>query len=770
MGKKSKKQAANASDDAATAKREQPLQAVLLADSFTEKFRPLSLDRPKVLCPLNNVTMIDYSMDFLAGAGVEELFVACVSDQVEDYVTKANAPMEVTVVKDNFFANAGDALREIDKRNLVQSDPFILMFGDTVTNVDLTSAIAAHKERHKKDSRAIMTMLMKPIGSTTATMSGAHESIRPTADDLVVGMDPTHENRILVYDNTGSHKTAALPCSFFATNPEIELHTDLYDCGIDICSPDVLARISDNFDYGDIRQEFVTNSVAEEEEGLQNRIFGHLLRPAEYAARVHDFYTYAAISRDLLRRWCYPVVPDHNGSSSSSARQEKQYYRYARQRHYMYRETLSKIRVGRSSVVRGPGMIGTSCFVGENCTIQQTVVGNFCHIAAGAVLSGCHLWDGVDVGEGATVIQSILADGAVVRAGAVVSRGCCIGAGCIVGKNVVLPPFTRLTLKEEEEDDFGDDWDEDNAEESSDKGESADDQCEPFVSDVGLVGPDGKGRAWMPQPEEENDGDEDDRGLLSLQQRLDSQSIGFDRTTLAKIRSDFQQEPMDAFSLADVDDMPTDDKYADVVTFSPSPSSTPSIVGRQKGVDVIKELMSFCLEYELTSPIENLAIELNSFKFSQNATYSDCTIAATMAILERMNITKDITDGKLVADFKSSLEHWAPLLQKMSIGLEEEKAIVLAVERCAIAEGTEMGEVLSSGMSFRFLLQTLHDEEIVSEEAILDWAKERNAEGDTARGRLFRLKPVQDFLEWLQEESEEDGSEDDNDGNEEDSE
>lgn len=32
----------------------------------------------------------------------------------------------------------------------------------------------------------------------------------------------------------------------------------------------------------------------------------------EYAARVHNLRSYAAISRDLLARWAFPFVPDTN--------------------------------------------------------------------------------------------------------------------------------------------------------------------------------------------------------------------------------------------------------------------------------------------------------------------------------------------------------------------------------------------------------------------------------------------------------------------------
>lgn len=749
---------ASSTEDTATAatKHEQPLQAVLLADSFVNTFRPLSLDRPKMLCPLNNVTLIDYAVDFLAGAGVEELIVVCVSDKVETHVMQhTSLPIQVSVIKDSSLANAGDALRELDKRDLVQSDPFILMYGDVLTNVDVSGVIAAHKERHKKDRSAIMTILLKPVGvSDICGSSTKYSSIRTTTEDLVVGIDPTQDNRILVYDDKSSRASVSVPCSFFALHPQVDLRCDLLDCGIDICSPDVLARFTDEFDYSEIRRMFVANSVAEEEEGLQNKIYAHLLAPSEYAARVHDFSTYHAISRDLLRRWCYPVVPDNLPSGY-----EKQ-YRYVLQRHCMYYEHRNgKAKVGRSSQVQGAGMIGTCCCIGEDCQINCTVIGNHCHIAANVNIQGSHLWDNVVVEEGAVIVQSILADGCLVKVGAVVQRGCIIGAGCVIGAGIVLPEYTRLSLKVESDDNFDDDWGDDSSSEAS---EGSNVKKEVLESEAmyhkNVVGPDGKGIVWNYPL----DDDEEETENLPPAEILRAQSIGFNPTALFAERQKIQREREDCFSdeesTGNINDL---GEYDGGITFvsDDTNAQAASIVGRQKGVDVIKELKSICLEYEPASPIENLAIELNSFKFSQNATYVDCTTAATLAILEQMSITKDTTDGKLVQEFKSYLDHWAPLLQKMSIGLDEEKGIVLALEQCAL-ESNERGQTLSSGTSFRFLLQTLHDEEIVSDEAILSWAADRQEDADGSRlKKLLDLPLVKDFLEWLEQESEdEDGS------------
>jgi len=801
--------------DPSDSKHEQKLQAVLLADSFTSTFRPITLDRsqPKVLCPLNNVTMLDYSIEFLAGAGVEELFVFCVhgAETVEEYVQNSTwtSSIRVTCVKDSNCTNAGDALRELDKRNLVQSDPFILMSGDVVTNVDIVPALAAHKARHKKDNSAIMTVLLKRVGGWDVTESAGEDEVvrvsplRSLSEDLVVGIDPHDQNRVLLFDSDPSKSSLPLPTSFFSSHREIDVRTDMLDTGIDICSPDVLARFSDEFDYRDIRRQFVANSCAEEEEGLQNRIYAHILGPSEYAARIHDPRTYGAVSADLLRRWCYPVVPDNLPSGY-----EKR-FRYVLQRRFMYREAKDgRTKIGRSSKMIGPGMVGSRCRIGESCIIKRTVIGNGCVINSNAKLQDSHLWQNVTIEEGATVIQSILCDGCTVKKGAVIGKGCIIGKGCVIGEGVVLPDFTRVTLcsdDDNEDDNFGDFGDDSDGSgfSSNDESLSEEDSGEDVESIVGqsneggagaanasgvdtdhvAVGKDGIGRVWLPAALD--DGEDSDYEDLANDQKGDpagelvkSQSIGYDATHLFLQRLGIQEEEDDMFSDDEHTGMGGDGgEFDDNISFVVSGSSNMMssnlndglmIAGRQRGVDVIKELKGLCLEHETSSPIENLAIELNSFKFSQNASYSDCVAGATQAILERIDIKSDTTPTELLAVLKEELNHWVPLFHKFCRGLNEEKVVVMTVEEAAIG-GDVIGEMLSRAPSFRLILQILHQEEVVSEEAIIAWAESRREEDPaSAIGKLFLQQPTQDFLEWLQEESESgSGSSDDDSSDEE---
>ena len=261
------------------------------------------------------------------GAGVRELFLISTtgSDILEEFLT-AHSPstnpssenkyelqrssstslykinwsskLSITLLRFSDSTNIGDALRELDRRNVVKSDPFILMQADVITNVDLREVLSLHAARKKNDNSAIMTVLLSDVGgwgyNEGENPNTPHDGIfspplRSSTDDLLLALDTTRgddEARILLWDNNPTKSNAAIPTSFFVENSSnITLTRNLLDIGLDICSPDVLARFSDEFDYRELRSQFVANCVSEEEIGLQSRIFGYTLRKGEYAGR-----------------------------------------------------------------------------------------------------------------------------------------------------------------------------------------------------------------------------------------------------------------------------------------------------------------------------------------------------------------------------------------------------------------------------------------------------------------------------------------------------
>lgn len=81
----------------------------------------------KVLLPLVNVPMINYTLGWLESAGVEEVIVFCCahSKQVIDYLESSewfsHPNFSVTAIESHNSISAGDALRVIYERNVVCS-------------------------------------------------------------------------------------------------------------------------------------------------------------------------------------------------------------------------------------------------------------------------------------------------------------------------------------------------------------------------------------------------------------------------------------------------------------------------------------------------------------------------------------------------------------------------------------------------------------------------------------------------------------------------
>ena len=365
-------------------KRDQKLQAILLADTFRGSFNPITWDMPTVLLPLLNIPMLEYTIEFLAQNDVEEIFIFCCWDaeKIEEYVNSSqwSSLVSVRCITSSNCLSAGDALRELDALGEVRSDPFILISGDVVANLDLKRAIKVHKE-NCKDSACVMTVCMKKM---------AHEGckVRSVRDDLIVGMDRNTSQVVLFNDNI-QKSSVALPVEIMVDHPGVQLHTDLLDCHVDICSPALLLQFSDNFDYQDIRKHFIQNEAINWELGMH--IYGHVLQNHEYAARVSDPRTYHHVCMDIINRWVHPIVPEYQFGGSLGLKTASD---FIQQKSNVYRE--KGIKVSRTAILSDSVVIGKDCVVGDRVCIAKSIIGHKCCIMRDTSITNAHLWGGTE--------------------------------------------------------------------------------------------------------------------------------------------------------------------------------------------------------------------------------------------------------------------------------------------------------------------------------------------------------------------------------------
>ncbi len=246
-----------------------------------------------------------------------------------------------------------------------------------------------------------------------------------------------------MFEDNLSTRSLSIPIELLCDGNKIsmDLRNDLIDCGVNICSPEVLVLMSDNFDYQNLRSHFVSNEVANIE--LGNKIMAHVMDNDEYGMRVTDFHTYAAASRDIMLRWMYPMVPENPPGPQSQVGFSRGGLGMCYERGSIYR--YYNVTLPRSTYIGRCSTICCNVKVGENCRVEGSVLGVGTVLGEGASVSNSFLW-GATVGKGATIDHAVVAEDVVIGNDVAVSRGCVLGKGVIVKPGVNLPPFTRLTI------------------------------------------------------------------------------------------------------------------------------------------------------------------------------------------------------------------------------------------------------------------------------------------------------------------------------------
>ncbi|CAE5965839.1 unnamed protein product [Arabidopsis arenosa] len=456
-----KKRTAKISEEEQSRRQRFHFQAILLADNFTTKLLPLTLERPNVFLPLVNVPMIDYTLAWLESAGIEEVFVFC-STQVIDYLNNSgwysHKDFTVkTIESPHESTSAGDALRYIYEQQIETSqiqDDFVLVSGGIVSNMPLTQLIQEHRDRKKKDDKAIMTMVIK-------------QSL-VTDHELFIGVNPLTK-QLLYYDED----KICLDTSLMDRNPSVLLCSDMQDCYIDICSLEVLSLFVDNFDYQQLRCDFVEGVLADDIMGY--KIFTHEISSC-YAARIENFRSYDMVSKDIIQRRTFPYVPDMKFSGNRPLK-------LGRQGSYRASDAIRSpsVHVGDSSV------IGHATTIGSGAKILNSVIGNGCSIGSNVVIQGSYIWNNVTVEDGCEIRNAVVCDAVKVSAGAILQAGVVLSFKVVVGRDFVVPAYSKVSLLQQP------------MEEDSDE--------EHLLSSVDLqmeskLGPDGAGYIWQVCDEE----------------------------------------------------------------------------------------------------------------------------------------------------------------------------------------------------------------------------------------------------------------------------
>jgi len=129
---------------------------MILAAGLATRLRPLTNSRPKVLIPIQNRPLLHWLVEYLRGAGAEEVIINGhhLSDKLVDSVQRANFPIPVHVQKEKVLLGTGGGIRNV--ADFWDERPFMVLNGDILSSIDLREVFIRHES-----SGATATLVLK---------------------------------------------------------------------------------------------------------------------------------------------------------------------------------------------------------------------------------------------------------------------------------------------------------------------------------------------------------------------------------------------------------------------------------------------------------------------------------------------------------------------------------------------------------------------------------------------------------------------------------
>ena len=115
-----------------------PRQAVIVADSFNSRFKPITLEKPRCLLPLANKPLIDYCLQHLISNGFHDLIILSRAHGtlIDKHISESRYMdrNELVTIRNKKMNpdkcnSLGDAMRELSDEGTLRG-PFILVTGD----------------------------------------------------------------------------------------------------------------------------------------------------------------------------------------------------------------------------------------------------------------------------------------------------------------------------------------------------------------------------------------------------------------------------------------------------------------------------------------------------------------------------------------------------------------------------------------------------------------------------------------------------------------
>ena len=358
------------------------MRAVLMAGGEGTRLRPLTCDLPKPMVPVLNRPIAEHIVNLLKRHQITEIIATLyyLPDVMRDYFRDGSdfgVQMTYAVEEDQALGTAG-CVKNI---STLLKDTFLVISGDSITDFDLSAAIAFH---HQQKSKATLVLARVP---------------NPIEFGVVITDD---QQRI---------------CRFLEKPSTSEVFSDTVNTGIYILEPAVL-------DY----------LPSDQQVDFSHDLFPLLLEKGEpMFGYVAEGYWCDVGSLDSYRESQYDALYGQVKLDFA--------YRETEPGLWIGQNTF----IDPQATVKSPSLIGSNCRIGPRANIESgTVIGDNVTIGADADLKRPIIWNGALVGEESHLRACVITRGARVDRRAHILEGAAVGPLSTVGEEAQVSPGVRV--------------------------------------------------------------------------------------------------------------------------------------------------------------------------------------------------------------------------------------------------------------------------------------------------------------------------------------
>ena len=325
------------------------MKAIILAGGIGTRLRPLSCTRPKLLFPILNKPLLDWTLERLAESGVEgaTLAVKYMAEVLMQRYGTSTTVIKITYSKEKTPMRTGGAIKNAEEL-IGHNAPFLVLNGDIFTTIDYKALLKKHEK-----------------SNATATIA------------LYRVEDPSRYGTAKLAENGRITK-------FVEKAPKEKAPSNLINAGIYVLDPKIFEYIPAGRPVS-IEHE-VFPRLAEEE-----KMYGHIFK---------DIWVDIGKTEDYLK--ANRIVLD--------AQTQKQLVgnNVAFGQNVTVKEPAcvgSNAEIGHGTTLGPYTVIGKDTLIGNNAHIENSVVLSSATIMDKASVKGAVIGEGATIGKGATISE-----------------------------------------------------------------------------------------------------------------------------------------------------------------------------------------------------------------------------------------------------------------------------------------------------------------------------------------------------------------------------